>query len=316
MGQRRSLCLSMLSHLFMGDLLPTPLLFLRRVNLLFMDLDRENGFSLVELLVSVLMFSIVSLLIASSSVYTLRSLTEYYMVQGADEDAQWLSHLIYKELREIGSGMPLEQSDFTYEKAYLGDAPLPVLTTSTNAKIVFRRSYRQGAGTVLVSDFDPKSSLSFAVVSGKGLQDGWNLYLSNSTEGGEDGLYGTIESVNGSMVTLSSVLAVTEGAKFPSGSLVSPVETVTIASQPVWGDVTLNGEVIGKNSQVVFEYFDSDGNLIPLPLTPEKIANSLSSIEVSVYCRSERELRTGGYYIGVSRLRAFLISPVWSRRNG
>ncbi|MCC6932949.1 MAG: hypothetical protein IT292_06815 [Deltaproteobacteria bacterium] len=86
------------------------------------------------------------------------------------------------------------------------------------------------------------------------------------------------------------------------GATIHRVRTVHMFSNdnPWWKDITRWDEVsgirLGRNATFILKYFDTAGNKIALPLTPDIIRDNLASILVPVRVESEKLLRSKEKY--------------------
>lgn len=232
---------------------------------------------------------------------------DHLTIATAQERAKSVLSLIAFDLRMIGSGMPLGQPAFTVADATLGDAPLPILTSSTRTRLVYRIN-ENGATTVLYgTEFKPSAALrSFRVFSSKDLEVGDFIYISNMLPGaGKDspniggihGLRGKITSIgSGSQptVTIDPAYKTSAGAAFREGSTVERVTDVILDSPSNGTGITRNPEtgavVLAPRSTFSATYLDANGNALTLPLSAAAIANQLSAIRVTVQVTADRPL--------------------------
>lgn len=255
---------------------------------------------------------------ATASFFTIsRRSLDHLTMATAQERAKSVLSLIAFDLRMVGSGMPLGQAAFTIADATLGDAPLPILTSSTRSRIVYRIN-ENGATTVLYgAEFKPSAALrSFRVFSAKDLEVGDTIYISNMLPGaGKDspniggihGLRGKIASIAAGAqptITIDSSFKTSTGAGFREGSTVERVTDVILDSPLSGSGITRNPETgavaLAPRSTFTATYLDGNGNSLIPPLSATTIANQLSAIRITVQVTSDRPLLDGAPYVATA----------------
>jgi type II secretory pathway pseudopilin PulG len=270
------------------------------------DLGKDElGLTMVELLIG---FLIVSILI-SGALLSFRDSTsrasDNEVISSAEEKAREILDMIAFDLRTVGSGMPLGQSDFAPGGTGLGPAPLPVLLESTSASIVFRIN-PNGRDTFVTGDFTPAiTSLAVAVHDASFLSNGDTIYINDATVGGTQGLQGTVSNISGNTVTIDSSYIASPAAVFEEGSILTRSETISYESNST--DKSIRriddaGEVvIGEDAEFIAFYVDTHGAVLGLPLTDAMVADELSGIRVVVSVDGERPLSSGSEYVAVAQ---------------
>jgi len=256
---------------------------------------------------------------AIMSTYSLTTRRAYdeAIIGRTNEQARLALDLIGYDLRMAGAGVPLGQGGFAPGGAGLGDAPMPILTSSTATNIVMRLNETGRVG-VLTSQFTPSmTSLTFQVHSSADIAAGDMVYLSNATAGGTLGLKGTVQSVSGNSVTLETGYITSAGAVFDSGSVVHRVTQITYDSPAAGTGITRDNVdsliTVVPNSTFSLTYYDAAGSAIPLPLTAAIIQNQLCSVQVSTSVVSTSKLRNGSNYTATAVDRIALRNLILSR---
>lgn len=256
----------------------------------------SNGISITETLVSLLlMMTLFGLTMGQFSQVAKGSL-DHEIISQAEDQARTLLDMFAYDLRMIGNGLPLGQSDFPIVGGGLGDAPLAILLTSDVDYIEFRIN-ESGKRSYLTEDYDPGVlDLNFEVLSTEDFKIGDQVYLSDMILGDNDGLRGEITNISGDEITIGPGFATVAGSIFEEGSMVTPVSTVIYDSPADWSGVTRdsgNGPVIMvPNSTFVLEYLDETGAAIGLPLSDVEVANDLTAIRLTVSVRSTQAVST------------------------
>ena len=261
---------------------------------------QEAGFGLLQLLVASALGSII-VSIAVAHFFEASYLSHDHQVKSlTEQNAQAILDLFSHELRMIGNGIPFAQSNFKMSSGSLGNAPLPVLLTADQDFLEFRVNL-DGSFGILSSTFTPSASnLQFSLNSTAPFPVGRELYLSNFLTGGHEGLRGVVESVHGQTVTLDSQFTSSSGASFPEGSMATPIELVQYESVDDWSGIrrsdSMGSVLLVSNSRFALRYLDRAGAIISPPLDQAKIANLLSTIEISVFVRGHLPLKDGSVY--------------------
>ena len=221
-----------------------------------------------------------------------------------EESARSVLDIIIYDLRMLGTGMPIGQSNFSIDDEDIGTAALPLLTSSDSNDLTFRLN-ETGAQAITTAEFDPSAGQTIQLTDTSDFSAGDFVYVSDSTAGGSDGLRGEISSVTNSQITLNGVYQTADGSVFPLGSTVSRVVTVDFESMSDWDGITRDngtGEVLlAENVEFEVVYYDSNGDEIETPLSESEILNELTTIEVTVTARSSSDLRDGSRYYAEAR---------------
>jgi len=274
----------------------------------------DQGFTLLELLVALfisgLIFAILmtlySTVLIASHDHRVRLDT---LIQG-----QAILQTVGNDLRVLGNGVPFDQVNFRIGDPTLSDPsvsePIQVGTTTTTS-ITFRLN-ETGEVALLTQDFDPSLTLTVHLTDLHGLAPNDPIYISNSVVSGDDGLFGTIAQVNSASnsITLESGPVFSPGAVFPMGSILEEVPFVTIYSEAggIFRDSGFGPVELGRNASISYEYLDSQGNVLSLPLTNQAVVLALRAIRVSVEIESETTFRDGTFYTAT-------VSQIFGLRN-
>lgn len=278
----------------------------------------ESGMTIFESLVSMAMFGVLYAAIMSS--YTLAARRSYddQLVTRANEQARMVLDTISYDVRMAGSGMPLGQSGFKPGTSGLGDAPLPVLLTSSASALTIR-SNEMGRDTILAGSFTPTSTnRTFSVMSASDIDDGDTIYISDAAEGGSKGLKGVVETVSGNSVTIASGFVMSSGSvTLAAGSTVNRVTDLTYDNASDGSGIQRNNGtsvvIAAPRSTGSFRYFDKNGTELGLPLTDAVVEQTLTGIEVTVVVTSPVPLRDGTLYSTTSRQRIALRNLIFNR---
>lgn len=248
----------------------------------------ERGESIIGTLVALLISTIVLSAGTSLFINSLRHSTDIRVFSQAQLAASSFLDLVSFELRMLGSGMPLTQSDFRYDDPNVGAHALPLLLSASATEMTLRFN-ESGASAVLTADFIPSSSSRILNVdSAVGFNAGDTVYLSSLSAGGNAGLHGVIDQIVGNSIHLST-LTTTPNARFPASSIIQPVLEVTYRSSPE-GSVTRTssrGDTMqSNNTSFELTYLDGSGHPLPLPLTTTAIRDSLAGIKILVRVES------------------------------
>lgn len=284
--------------------------------MIFRSLD-SRGMTLMELMCSLAISSILFTGIAESFFSTSRRSWDHKVVTTTNEQASALLDIMTWDLRMLGSGMPLGQASFSSSNVALGDAPVPLLTSSSGSSITFRLN-QTGRHTVLTSSYSPSTtSLSFNVLDASDFQNGDVVYISDMTRGGAQGFKGTITGVSGNSVTVSSSYLSSTGASFTAGSTVNEVSTINYYSEAdLGGIIRVNGASSQKllpNCEFSLIYYDQAGAVLTPPLNVSTIENSLASLKLTVNVRSQQLLRNGANYTKTAEKRIALRNLNYNR---
>ena len=225
--------------------------------------------------------------------------------------AQAILQTIGSELRILGNGVPFDQANFQIGESSLTDPTVTepiVVSTATSSYIQFRLN-ETGQVCLVTQDFDPSVSLTVSLTDVSTLAVNDPIYMSNSVVAGDDGLYGTIASIDTSnkTITLNTGYDASPDAVFAMGSILEEVPVITYQSLDfgagIMRDSTAGAVLLGANSTLSITYLDSDGNSMTLPLTQSNLINDLRSFNVSVTVTSANNLSTGEpYTVTVSQI--------------
>lgn len=259
----------------------------------------ERGETIFGVLVAIsLGLTVLSVAVANFTDAWRRSVDVRMMMQ-AQTEARTILDLMAYDIRMAGAGMPLGQADFTTATASLGDAPLPVLTTSTVTAIALRVN-ESGTSTVLSADFNPSTSTTIPVVSAADILPQSLVYINDMSTGGTSGYQGVVSSTTASTVSVSSSIK-TAGVTFQAGSIVEPVVNVTFTSGSDSGitrQTSTGGEAVtlSSHSRFTITYLNSAGTELVLPLTASSIANDLAAVRINVQVDAVRKLLSDSIY--------------------
>ncbi|MCB0333340.1 MAG: prepilin-type N-terminal cleavage/methylation domain-containing protein, partial [Bdellovibrionales bacterium] len=149
----------------------------------YLPKSQENGFTLLEMLVSLLIFSILMGSAASTMFSSFSYSLDAEIIARTEERARSTLDLLLFDLRMMGCGVAIGQEDFSITDGSLGDAPFPVFTDSTASYIHFRMN-ETGKDALLTADYTPSSSsLTFSVSSTEDYFEGDVIYLSDKIAG-------------------------------------------------------------------------------------------------------------------------------------
>lgn len=266
----------------------------------------ERGETLISVITSIAILAIAAASATSAIMGFTRGATDDKIIEETTLHTQSISNLVTAELRMTGAGMPFTQSNFLITSAGIGTASLPVLTTSTASSISFRLNTK-GKTSVLTSSFDPASTTSFSVLSSSPFSQGDTIYLSDVTAGGTNGLQATVGSISGTTITISGPVY-NAGATFAAGSIAQPVSTITYANSAGGITRTEGGltTTLYPGSSITFQYLDSAGTSLALPLTAATIASSLYAVAAAVTVQSPNNLQSGSPHSATLTNRAAL----------
>lgn len=264
----------------------------------------QKGFTLVELMVTMLISSIVILGILGAYTHTVSVAYDQKVKLVAKLQADAVLQTIGAELRSLGNGVPFDQANFQIGENTLTDITVtyPLLIADSDADTIKFRLNESGRTYILTSDFDPSSTSVIPLTEVQGLTAGNIIYITNSVMDGDDGFYGTIQSVDSGAltITIEATYEVSPGATFVSGSLLEAVNIITYDS-PGWasGILRSNGGAsitMAQNATMSFKYLTEAGVEVATPLTESALINQIRAIEVTVNVRSTSPLKSGGYY--------------------
>jgi len=262
--------------------------------------NAQRGVTFVELLASLVLMGIVFAGVGTFFLDNVKQAYNQSIITGAEEEAKTVLDLMVYELRMMGNGMPMDQDNFLPGGAGLGDSPLALLTTSNQTSVTFRLSER-GKSVPLVADYLPDpSNLTFQVFDAQDFSVGEEVYLSNMSRGGSEGLHGQVTSVAGGQIAIHASYITTVGASFETGSIASQVSTITYDSAGAGSgiDRTLGASTVTISPSASFsvDYLDENGIPVPLPLTESVIRDDITSIELTVIVEGTNQLKDGSVY--------------------
>jgi len=257
--------------------------------------SQEQGFSLIEALVTLLITAVISLMMVVEFLDTGKRGYDHQLGSRVNEQTRTLLDYIAYDVRMLGAGLPLGQTGFDIGDATLGDAPLPVLLTS-NATTLIMRANEKGVHSVLTSNFTPSAgSSTFNVFDASDLGIGDTVYISDMPTGGSSGLMGTVRSLSGNAVTLNLAMTYAAGASFKPGASVNRITTITYANTA--DGITRDGlgglNLLQSNSSFTIEYLDAAGAALALPLTAAAVKDQLTSVRLNVTVTDEKVFSSG-----------------------
>ena len=258
----------------------------------------QKGFTVVELLVSMLLATVV---VAGAIKHYLISAQQARDNQIRVEtflQAQAVVQNIGFELRTVGNGVPFDQANFQIGESSLSDPTVtePINVAATTASSITFRVNETGTVALLTQDFDPSIDLEVVLTDVSSLTANDPIYISNSVVAGDDGFYGIIDSVDtgNSSATIAAGYVSTPGATFDKGSVFEEVASVVYTSDTLNEQITRNsgfGDIIvAKNAALAFDYLDSSGTSLTLPMAASDLTNSLRAITVTVTVESSKIL--------------------------
>lgn len=266
---------------------------------------RERGFTVIELMVSLTVTSIIFLGILQSYSNAVAASDDQKQRLAASLQAKAVLEAVGAELKTLGNGVPFDQANFQIGENTLSDVTVtePIIVANTTADEISFRINESGRTHLLTADFDPSLEFTVYLTDVNTLVVGDTIYITNSVLGEDDGLYGVINSVN----TLSKSVVLDLGmqfggtATFETGSLFEKVSVVTYDN--IGGGITRsNGTTIAQmapSGVIRFKYFTNEGVEVGLPLTHDKLINSLRSIQVTIEISTPRPLSSGNIYTAI-----------------
>jgi len=267
------------------------------------DYKDEYGFSIIESLF-VMMISALILGASLSGYLALSSLAHDNEIRVITQlKAQTILELITPEIRMLGNGVPFHQANFLIDQATLSDNSVtqPIIVSDTNDRSISFRLNETGETYILTADLNPDTQNTIHLTSTNKISQGDPVYVTNSTVGLDDGLYGVVASLNNSSVTLASQRQFHPGSIFPAGSLLEVVPVVTYTSGDEIGPVlrkrqSTSEELVPKG-RLSFTYINSSGSTISLPLLatsadpfPASAIQNVQSVKVVVEVLSDNLL--------------------------
>lgn len=274
-------------------------------------IDYEEGYTLIESILVLLISSIVLLLSTVTFIFTTRTATDYKLRSIAQLQAQAVIDMMVPEFRMIGNGVPFHQSNFLIAQSNLSDNTKtePIITSGTTASQIQFRVNETGETYILTANFDPSSSTTVTLTSVSKLAVGNQVYITNSTVADDDGFWGTISAINTgtNTVTFAAGTVYSPSSIFAKGSLLEAVPVVTYTSTSGFGGITRNNGsgslILVPNGQFTLEYLNSSGSTLTLPLVassadpfPASAIQNVHAIRITAQVRTTQTLSNGSYY--------------------
>jgi type II secretory pathway pseudopilin PulG len=262
----------------------------------------QRGETLIGLLIATAIGAIILAATASSFTGLMRSLWDRVTIAEANNQAREIARIISADFRMIGSGMPLGAPKFDMLDVTLGNAALPILTSSTTTDVRYRLN-EYGRFTSTTASFDPATQTNLAVLSTQGFSPQQWVYISNvSSEFSQSstvgGARGRITSTGGTTLSLSGIIA-GAGVQFNPGSTVELVTDATLncaAPAGITRDTGSGPVTLYPKSSCTVTYLDATNAALTPPLTQAAIQSSLTSMRVTVTVPGRRKLRSGAVY--------------------
>lgn len=264
----------------------------------------QKGFTLVELMVTLLMTSVILLGVLGAYSHTVAIAYDQKVKLIAKLQADAVLQTIGPELKALGNGVPFDQSNFQIGEDTITDATktYPILIGDCTSSLIKFRLNESGRTYILTSNFTPTSTSVIPLTSVDGLAVGNSIYITNGVMDGDDGFYGTIDAINtGALtITVNASYESSPAATFNSGSLLEAVNVITYNSPGYSsGILRSNGGasiVMALNATMSFKYLTETGTELTPPLTESVLINQLRAIEVTVNVRSSSNLKDGSVY--------------------
>lgn len=269
----------------------------------------EQAYTLMEMLVTL---SISAFLFAGLMAQYSTAVSTTYdqnIRMATNLQAQAILQSIGSEIRILGNGVPFDQANFQIGESTLSDPTVadPIeITTATPTNISFRLN-ETGEVHLLSTDFDPTSTLTIGLTGVNDLDVNDPIYISNGVVSGDDGLYGIITAIDSgaNTVTINSNFIASPGATFVMGSTFEEVPLINFNS-PADGsgivrDSGFGTVLMAANSTMLLEYFDIDGNAVPLPLTNQTVMEDLRAIRVTITLTANQPLSDGDTYTATAQ---------------
>lgn len=217
--------------------------------------------------------------------------------------AQTILEIITPEVRMLGNGVPFHQANFLIDQATLTDSTVtqPILVSNTNQRSLSFRLNEAGETYILTADLDPALQNTVHLSGTQKINQGDPIYITNSTVGQDDGLYGTVGSLSDSSITLSIAREFHPGSIFPAGSLLEVVPVITYSSGDELGPILRqrqgSSEELVTQGRLTFTFINSSGATINLPLLatsaepfPASAIQNVQSVRVAVEVQSDNLL--------------------------
>lgn len=269
----------------------------------------QAGYTLVELLVSMMIGAVVLMGAVRQYFLSVEQARDNQIRTSTFLQAQALVQNIGFELRTLGNGVPFDQAHFQIGEASLSNPTVtePIDIAATTADQITFRVNETGDVFLLTANFYPSINRTAFLTDVTSLQAGDPIYISNSVVAGDDGLYGVIESVDtaNSSITIEADYVNTPFSTFDKGSAVEEVRSVIYLNDSVSKEITRDsgyGPVsVAKNATMQFDYLDSSGTALTLPLTNTVVVDSLRAITVTVTVTSTKKLtNTNQFYVATA----------------
>ena len=261
--------------------------------------------TMLESLTAIMISS--SVLLATSSLFssTVKANHDQKIKTETLVHAQAVLQMIGNELKPLGNGVPFDQANFEIGELTLSDPEVsyPIdVSKSDNSQIAFRLN-ETGEIALLTQDFDPAVSSTVYLTNVSSYQVNDPIYISNSVVAGDDGLYAKVQAVNTaakSIILDGASIISSPSAQFKKGSVMEEVPVVEFknlnSGEGITRDSGYGPVMLAEDATVNFEYLDSNGNALDLPLTAESIVNSLRVIKLNVVKSHPHKLSTGQTY--------------------
>lgn len=282
---------------------------LQVINQLQSTIKDESGFTISEMLVSVLLSGIVLLTMTSQYASSVRLNHDQQIRSANTLQAQAILQTVGAEIRMIGNGVPFDQANFEIGENTLSD-PLvtePIVLSTLTANHIQYRINETGEVYLLTADFNPAGSLVVSLTDVSALSVNDPIYISNGVVSGDDGFYGIVEAVNSvaKTVTIAAGYVSSPGAVFLTGSVLEEVPVVTLNS-PVDGsgvtrDSGFGAVSLGPKSTMSLEYLDNQGNVLSLPIDNNTVINTLRAVRVTITVTSTQNLSNGQPYVATAQ---------------
>ena len=139
-----------------------------------LNLNSESGFTLVELMVTLLVSSVVILGVLSTYTYTVSIAFDKKIRLVAKLQADAVLQTVGSELKSLGNGVPFDQANFQIGENTLSDITVtyPLLIASSDANTLNFRINESGRTFILTSDFDPSLTSVILLTDVQGLAAG------------------------------------------------------------------------------------------------------------------------------------------------
>lgn len=267
----------------------------------------ENGFSLVELLVTTILSSLV--IMGASTLY-FNSITNYHdrrIKAEAEETAQLILNMMANDIKMIGNGLP-NLAQWTEDH----DEAVPLDQYNSDSDTITMRLSRTGEVDVNSVDVTPNVSGFTITVLNNIFEPGDRIYMNSSTVGDEYGLMGYVASIAGNVLTIEgnsnadTASSFSPSASFKDGSLIYNIPFVQYDSPGDWSGITMSVDYLGTdmpssavimapNTTFEVEYLQSDLNTIS-QMKAESIMSELALVKITVFARGNKPLTNGTTY--------------------